>query len=182
MNLPRELKLDTGEERANYRLWEALEEFQSLLLLIQRRNSVVVTPKSLRKLCGSLGALEGSVGLWPHSGFKGVEPPVFQNLRGSAGALGAPEPSRRSSSAVRAATARCAALVRQLLTAVAYCRLPVIQGACRAAGAIIQQVLMLVKRVFGSSLTLLFFVRRNLSTSYSKAWIFRLKAAKSKAW
>ena len=140
MNLPRELKLDTGEERAYYRLWEALEEFQSLLLLIQRRNSVVVTPESLRKLCGSLGALEGSVGLWPHSGFKGVEPPGFQNLRGSAGALGAPEPSRRSGSAVRAVAARCAALVRQLLAAVAYCRLPVIQGACRAAGAIIQQI------------------------------------------
>ena len=29
------LKLDTGEERDYYRLWEALEEFQSLLLLIQ---------------------------------------------------------------------------------------------------------------------------------------------------
>jgi len=26
------LELDTGEERACYRLWEALEEFQSLLL------------------------------------------------------------------------------------------------------------------------------------------------------
>ena len=66
-----------------------------------------MTPESLRKLCGLLGALEGSVGLWPHSGFKGVEPLGFQNLRGSAGALGAPEPFKRSGSAVRAVAVGC---------------------------------------------------------------------------
>src|SRR3954465_2168910 len=80
MNLPRELKLDTGEERAYYRLWEALEEFQSLLLLIQRRKSVVGTPGSLRKLCGAAGNSGRFCGAVAPQRLQGVEPPGFQNL------------------------------------------------------------------------------------------------------
>jgi len=55
-----ELKLDTGEKRAFYRLWEALEEFQSLLLLIQRRNSACKPPGRLRKRCGALEGLSAA--------------------------------------------------------------------------------------------------------------------------
>ena len=49
MELPVSTNLAIGEKRACYRLWEALEEFQSLLLLIQRRNSACKPPMGLRE-------------------------------------------------------------------------------------------------------------------------------------
>ena len=116
-------------------LCKVLEEFQNLLLLIQRRNSACKPPVSLRKRCGaSRGSGRFDHCLWQRSATPLTNQPLlkprrFQKLRTSK--------PRSLGSGVRSQVQGTHPGIRQLLTAVAHCRPPVIQSACGAAMTIL---------------------------------------------